>query len=61
MNRSSRELVLLSRPMNTITFADGAWEGRSRSEEGVKVVLWEKLTVLHSELFPFEEIQVGVL
>ena len=23
--------------------------------------LWEKLTVLHSELFPFEEIQVGVL
>ncbi len=25
----------VSRPMNTMTFADGAWEGRSRSEEEV--------------------------
>ena len=38
VNRSSRELVLVSRPMNTITFADGALEGRSRSEEEVKWV-----------------------
>ena len=36
MNRASRELVVVSRPMNTITFTDGAWEGRSRSEEEVK-------------------------
>ncbi len=28
-------LPLVSRPMNTMAFADGAWEGRSRSEEEV--------------------------
>ena len=27
--------LVVSRPMNTMTFAEGAWEGRSRSEEEV--------------------------
>ncbi|MFB3061493.1 MAG: hypothetical protein ACE10C_09015, partial [Candidatus Binatia bacterium] len=28
-------LFLVSRPMNTMSFANGTWEGRSRSEEEV--------------------------
>jgi len=35
MDSQPRHLILVSRPMNTMTFADGAWEGRSRSEEEV--------------------------